>query len=145
MPTNDSWLTVRDGHLCFDGADIVAVADDAETPFYLFSERRLRHNIAGLQEAFGGRYPRTEIFYASKACSNLWFLNVVRDSGINVEVNSGGELDKALRAGFEPRQIVFNGVAKTRAEIAAAVRVGVRALLVDSLHDLGASPRWRRK
>ena len=137
MPTNDSWLTVRGGRLCFDGADIVAVAGDAETPFYLFSERRLRHNIAGLQEAFGGRYPRSEIFYASKACSNLWFLNVVRDSGINVEVNSGGELDKALRAGFEPRQIVFNGVAKTRAEIAAAVRVGVRTLLVDSLHELG--------
>ena len=96
MPTNDSWLTVRDGHLCFDGADIVAVAGDAETPFYLFSERRLRHNIAGLQEVFGGRCPRTEIFYASKACSNLWFLNVVRDSGINVEVNAGGELDNCL-------------------------------------------------
>ena len=137
MPTNDPWFTVRDGHLCFDGADIVEVADGVETPFFLYSERRLRHNIAGLLEAFGGRYPRSEIFYASKACSNLWFLNVVRDAGINIEVNSGGELDKALRAGFEPRQIVFNGVAKTRSEIAAAVKVGVRALLVDSLHELG--------
>jgi len=137
VPTNDSWLTVRDGRLCFDGADIVEVAGDAETPFYLFSERCLRHNIAALQEAFCGRSPRTEIFYASKACSNLWFLSVVRDTGINVEVNSGGELEKALRAGFEPRQIVFNGVAKTRPEIAAAVRAGVRALLVDSLHELG--------
>ncbi len=55
MPTNDPWLTVRDGHLCFDGADIVDVARDLETPFYLYSERRLRHNIAGLQAAFGGR------------------------------------------------------------------------------------------
>jgi len=137
VPTSDSWLSVRDGHLCLDGADIVALARDAETPFYLFSERRLRHNIAALQEAFGARSPRSEIFYASKACSNLWFLSVVRDAGINIEVNSGGELDKALRAGFEPRQIVFNGVAKTRPEIAAAVTVGVRALLVDSLHELG--------
>ena len=137
MPTNDPWFTVRDGHLCFDGADIVEVAEGVETPFYVYSERRLRDNIAGLQQAFGARYPRSEIFYASKACSNLWFLNVVRDTGINIEVNSGGELDKALRAGFEPRQIVFNGVAKTRPEIAAAVKVGVRALLVDSLHELG--------
>lgn len=137
MPANDSSLTVSDGHLCFDGADIVKVAGDAETPFYLFSERRLRHNVAAMREAFGGRSPRSEIFYASKACSNLWFLNVVRDTGINVEVNAGGELEKALRAGFEPRQIVFNGVAKTRAEIAAAVRIGVRAVLVDSLHEMG--------
>jgi len=136
VPIDDSSLTVRNGHLCFDAADIVEVAGDAETPFYLFSERRLRRNIAGLQEAFGGRFPRSEIFYASKACSNLWFLNVVRDTGINIEVNSGGELEKALRAGFEARQIVFNGVAKTRPEITAAVRVGVRALLVDSLCEL---------
>jgi len=137
VATNDPWLTVRGDHLCFDGADIVEVAGDAETPFYLFSERRLRHNIAGLQQAFCGRSPRSEIFFASKACSNLWFLNVVRDTGINIEVNSGGELEKALRAGFEPRQIVFNGVAKTRAEILAAVMAGVRALLVDSMHELG--------
>jgi D-ornithine/D-lysine decarboxylase len=137
VQTGDSWLTVRNGHLCVDGADIVAIAGDADTPFYLFSERRLRHNVAGLQQAFGRRYPRSEIFYASKACSNLWFLNVVRDAGINVEVNSGGELEKALHAGFAPRQIVFNGVAKTRGEIAAAVRIGVRALLVDSLCELG--------
>jgi D-ornithine/D-lysine decarboxylase len=137
VQTEDLLLTVRDGHLCLDGADIVEVAGDVETPFYLFSERRLRLNIAGVREAFGDRVPRSEIFYASKACSNLWFLSVVRDAGINVEVNSGGELEKALRVGFEPRQIVFNGVAKTRAEIAAAVEVGVRALLVDSLYELG--------
>ena len=58
MPTNDPWLTVRDGHLCFDGVDIVEVAAGAPTPFYLYSERRLRHNIAGLQEAFGARQAR---------------------------------------------------------------------------------------
>jgi diaminopimelate decarboxylase len=137
VPINDAWLTVRDGHLCFDGVDIMVAAGEAETPFYLYSERRLRDNVAALQSAFAGRHARTEIFYASKACSNLWFLNVVRDAGINVEVNSGGELEKALRAGFEPRQIVFNGVAKTRPEIAAAVKIGVRALLVDSLFELG--------
>ena len=85
MPTDDSWLTVCDGHLCFDGADIVELAEGLETPFYLYSERRLRHNIAGLQKAFGSRHPRSEIFYASKACSNLWFLSVVRDTGIKVE------------------------------------------------------------
>jgi len=83
VPTHDSWVTVRDGRLCFDGADLVAVAGDAETPFCLLSERRLRHDIAALREAFGARCPRSEIVYASKACSNLWFLSVVRDVGIN--------------------------------------------------------------
>ena len=136
MDASDSFLSVRDGHLCVDGADLVAAASGRPTPFYLFSERRIRGNVAALQRAFAGRYEHTEIFYASKACSNLWFLRVVRDAGMNVEVNSGGELHKAVRAGFAPRQIVFNGVAKTRGEIAAAVRLGVRALLVDSLSEL---------
>ena len=137
MPTDDHLLSISDGRLRFDGADIVAVAEEAVTPLYLYSERRLRANVAALQDAFAGRHERTEIFYASKACSNLWFLSVVRDAGVNVEVNSGGELEKALRVGFAPRQIVFNGVAKTRDEIAAAVTIGVRALLVDSLFELG--------
>ena len=132
----DEYLTVRDGHLCLDGADLVELAARRETPFYVYSERRLRDNVAALRGAFAARHPRSEVFYASKACSSLWFLGVVRAAGANVEVNSGGELEKALRAGFEPCRIVFNGVAKTRAEIAAAVTAGVRALLVDSLYEL---------
>ena len=132
----DGLLTVRDGHLCFDGVDLAAAAGRLETPFYVYSERRLRANAAALLDGFGARHPDTEIFFASKACSNLWFLHVVRDAGLSVEVNSGGELAKALRVGFAPRQIVFNGVAKTEAEIAAAVGAGVRAILADSLFEL---------
>jgi diaminopimelate decarboxylase len=133
---SDGLLTVRDGHLCFDGVDLAAAAGRLETPFYVYSERRLRANAAALLDGFGACHPGTEVFFASKACSNLWFLHVVRDAGLNVEVNSGGELVKALRVGFSPRQIVFNGVAKTEAEIAAAVGAGVRAILADSLFEL---------
>ena len=136
MPTTDPLYTVRDGHLCFDGVDLAGLAGDRPTPFFVFSERRLRANVGAVRDAFRRRHPATEVFYASKACSNLWFLHVVRDAGGNVEVNAGGELDKALSVGFEPRQIVFNGVAKTRDEIARAVSVGVRAFMVDSLNEL---------
>jgi diaminopimelate decarboxylase len=129
--------SVHDGHLCFDGVDLVELADSYPTPLFVFSERRLRANVEAVSGAFRRRHAATEVFYASKACSNLWFLRVVRDAGGNVEVNAGGELEKALAAGFEPRQIVFNGVAKTEDEIARAVGAGVRAFMVDSLHELG--------
>jgi diaminopimelate decarboxylase len=137
MPAPDPLYTVCDGHLCFDGADLVELAETRETPFFVFSERRLRVNVEALLGSFRSVHAATEVFYASKACSNLWFLGVVRDAGANVEVNAGGELDKALAAGFKPRQIVFNGVAKTKAEIERAVACGVRAFMVDSLHELG--------
>jgi D-ornithine/D-lysine decarboxylase len=129
-------LGVADGHLCLDGVDIAALAAHTETPFYLYSERRLRDNVAALQAAFRAHHPATEVFYASKACSNLWVLRVVRAAGAAVEVNSGGELEKALLAGFEPGEIVFNGVAKTRAEVERAVAAGVHCLVVDSLFEL---------
>lgn len=136
MPATDPLYTVRDGHLCFDGVDLAVLADEHPTPLFVFSERRLRDNVAALTGAFRRHHPATEVFYASKACSNLWFLHVARDAGSNVEVNAGGELDKALTVGFEPDQIVFNGVAKTRDEITRALSAGVRAFMVDSLYEL---------
>ena len=136
MTARDPLYGVCDGHLCFDGVDLAAAADEYATPFFVFSERRLRDNVEAVTSAFRSRHPATEVFYASKACSNLWFLHVVRDAGGNVEVNAGGELEKALAVGFRPRQIVFNGVAKTRQEIARAVAAGVRAFMVDSICEL---------
>ena len=129
-------ITVSDGHLALDGVDIVDLARRVGTPFFVYSPRRIRWNVSSLVNAFTRRHLDTEIFFASKACSNLWFLDQVRRAGVNVEVNSGGELWKAERAGFAPRQIIFNGVAKTRDEIRAAVRAGVRGLTVDSLYEL---------
>lgn len=137
MPATDPLYTVRDGHLCFDEADLVELAGARETPFFVFSERRLRANVEAVLSSFTRVHEATQVFYASKACSNLWFLGVVRDAGASVEVNAGGELEKALAVGFTPGQIVFNGVAKTRDEIARAVACGVRAFMVDSLHELG--------
>ncbi len=132
----DGDSAVSDGHLVFDGVDVVALARRVPTPFFVFSPRRIGRNISAMVDAFTRRHLDTEIFFASKACSNLWFLDQVRRAGINVEVNSGGELWKARRAGFAPAQIVFNGVAKTRDEIRAAVELGVRALVVDSVYEL---------
>jgi diaminopimelate decarboxylase len=129
-------LSTRDGHLCFDDVDLVDLADRLPTPFFVYSAGRIAENIATLRDAFRSRHPRSEVFFASKACSTLWVLEQVRKSGVNVEVNSGGELWKALRAGFTGERIVFNGVAKTRGEIEQAVTAGIRAIVVDSFREL---------
>jgi diaminopimelate decarboxylase len=129
-------LEIRGDSLHFDGVDVAQLAEQVPTPFFLFSARQIAANVDVLRTAFTRRHVATEIFYASKACSNMWFLDVVRRSGINIEVNAGGELTKALRAAFAPQQIVFNGVAKTVAEIELAVETGVRAIIVDSLFEL---------
>jgi len=127
---------VRGGRLTFEGIDVAALADRTPTPFFLFSPRQIRWNVETLRNAFSRRHLDTEFFYAGKANSNRWFLRQVQATGINIEVNAGGELHRALAAGFRPDQIVFNGVAKTRHEVRDAINAGIRAIIADSLYEL---------
>jgi len=129
-------ITCERGGMVFDGVDVAGMAETTPTPFFLFSAAQIDRNIAALRDSFREHHPATRVFYASKACSNLWFLDRVRRAGIDLEVNSGGELWKARKAGFEPRQIIFNGVAKTRTEVAAALEGPIEALVVDSVFEL---------
>jgi hypothetical protein len=52
MPAADPLYTVCDGRLCFDGVDLVELAESRETPLFVFSERRLRANVKALVESF---------------------------------------------------------------------------------------------
>jgi diaminopimelate decarboxylase len=129
-------ITCERGRMRFDGIDVAGMADTTPTPFFLFSSAQIDRNIATLRDGFRAHHSATRIFYASKACSNLWFLDRVRRGGSDVEVNSGGELWKARTVGFEPGQIIFNGNAKTRDEITAALRPPIEAIVVDSVFEL---------
>ena len=129
-------LTCEHGRMRFGGIDVASMAETTPTPFFLFSGTQIDRNIAALRDTFRRYHPKTRVFYASKACSNLWFLERVRRSGIDIEVNSGGELWKARTAGFRPQQIGFNGNAKTRAEIAGALQPPIEAIIVDSVFEL---------
>ncbi len=124
------------GHLTLDGHDLVALARAHGTPLFVFSEARLRGNARRFRQAAEAGHPRALVCYASKACSNLAVLAAVRDEGLGVEVNSGGELYKALAAGVAPGRIVFNGVAKTVEEIREAIGQGIKAINVDSPFEL---------
>lgn len=130
------YLEVRNGHLTINGADALDLVGQYDSPLFVFSEPRIRHNIARLQHAASVVDRPIKFCYASKANSNMAILKTVLDSGIDVEVNSGGELFKALRVGFQPDQIVFNGTSKSDNEIDDAVRAGIYAINVDSLYEI---------
>src|SRR5436305_12790752 len=134
--TIPGFLEARENnHLFISGADATALTHKYGTPLFVFSEARIRANIARLQSAAKQVERPIKVCYASKANSNMSVLKVVRDSGIDIEVNSGGELYKALRAGFRPDQIIFNGTSKTDAELDEAVRAGIYSINVDSIYE----------
>src|SRR5882672_6993572 len=123
-------------HLFISGADATALSYKYGTPLFVFSEQRIQANIARLQAAAKQVDRPIKFCYASKANSNMSVLKVVRDSGIDIEVNSGGELYKALRVGFRPDQIIFNGTSKTDEELDEAVRAGIYSINVDSIYEI---------
>src|SRR5260370_23627703 len=105
-------------------------------PPVVSSEPRIRLNIERWQAAAIQVDRPIKFCYASKANANLAVLKLVRDAGIDVEVNSGGELFKALRVGFRSDQIIFNGTSKTNEELDEAVRAGIYAINVDSIYEI---------
>ena len=103
-------------------AEEVAVADLAArfgTPFYVYSARTLRRHYRVLDEAFAGTDHL--ICYAMKALSNLSVLKLFAAMGSGFDIVSVGELMRCLRAGADPRKIVFSGVGKTDEEMKAAI------------------------
>lgn len=130
------YLEVRDGHLNINGADALDLVGQFDSPLFVFSEPRIRDNIARLQHGASVVDRPIKFCYASKANSNMAILKTVLDAGIDVEVNSGGELFKALRVGFHPDQIIFNGTSKSDQEIDDAVRAGIYAINVDSVYEI---------
>jgi len=134
--TIPGYLEVRNDHLAVNGADTLELVKEFNSPLFVFSESRIRDNIKRLQLAADAVDRPIKFCYASKANSNMAILRVVLESGIDVEVNSGGELFKALRVGFRPEQIIFNGTSKSDDELDDAVRAGIYAINVDSIYEI---------
>ena len=132
-----NYLEVRDGHLAVSGANALELIREYDSPLFVFSEPRIKSNIDRLKHAAASVEHPIRFFYASKANSNMAVLKTVLKSGIDVEVNSGGELFKALRVGFRPDQIVFNGTSKSADELDDAVNAGIHAINVDSIYEIG--------
>src|SRR5689334_22899576 len=129
------YLEVRDDHLTVNGADTLELVKQFNSPLFVFSEGRIRDNISRLQRAAAAVDRPIKFCYASKANSNMAILKVVLESGIDIEVNSGGELFKALRVGFRTDQIIFNGRSKYDDELDDAVRAAIYAINVDALYE----------
>jgi diaminopimelate decarboxylase len=132
----ENFLSVAENQLTIGGVPAAALAEEYGTPLFVFSESRIKYNIARLQKAGELIDCRLMVCYAAKANSNMAILRTVLESGCDLEVNSGGELWKALKIGFKGEQLIFNGTSKEVWEIEDAIDAEVYAIQVDSLFEL---------
>ncbi|HVH73370.1 MAG TPA: diaminopimelate decarboxylase [Stellaceae bacterium] len=123
----------RGGELWAEGLPVADIAQEVDTPFYLYSAAALAARYRRFAAAFDGR---ALVCYAVKANSNQAVLSLFARLGAGADVVSEGELRRALAAGIRPERIVFSGVGKTRAEMAAAIEAQVHQINVESVPEL---------
>ncbi len=120
--------------LTCDGVSLAAIARAEGTPVYVYSAATLRQRYRDLDAAFGG-YAHA-IHYAFKANSTRAIVSLLRAQGSCVDAVSMWEVEVARAAGFGPRQIVFDGVGKSDAELEHAVDLDLKAINVESAGEL---------
>ena len=132
------YMNVNDnGHLEISGCDTVDIAKEYGTPLYLMSEDRIRENMRRYKNSIDKFYDGKGLcLYASKAFSTGYIYKVAASEGLGVDVVSGGELYTALKAGFNPSNIVFHGNNKSYDEIKMAIENGVGRIIIDSYEEL---------
>lgn len=119
-----------DGALACEGVSLDRIASEVGTPAYVYSTSVVRDRYQRLDAALAPMPHR--IHYTLKANSNRGLLNILRDLGAGVDVVSGGELYRAMRAGFSGKDIIFGGVGKTERELREALEAGVLLINAES-------------
>ena len=89
------------------------------TPTYCYSYKKLKENINNFKKNF--KSFNSLICFAVKSNTNINLIKEIKKLGLGADVVSMGELMIALKAGIEPKKIVFSGVGKTPAEISYAI------------------------
>jgi diaminopimelate decarboxylase len=137
VPTDDATASREPGAalgLRVESVALGAIANAAGTPTYVYSAATIRSQYERLDAALAPVPHR--IHYSLKANSSLGLLRVLHELGAAADIVSGGELFRALRAGFAPHEIVFSGVGKTERELSEAVEAGVLLVNVESEGEL---------
>jgi diaminopimelate decarboxylase len=126
----------RAGVMHAEAVDLTAIAEAVGTPFYCYSTATLERHYRVFAQAFAD-VPAL-VCYAMKANSNQAVIATLARLGSGADVVSGGELKRALAAGIPPERIMFSGVGKTAAELAAAIDAGILCINVESEPELDA-------
>jgi diaminopimelate decarboxylase len=146
----DTYEVNARGHMAVGGCDLADLASEFGTPLYVYDEATLRGRIIEYRDTMKHAYPgESLVLYAGKAFLSIAMAQLVMEEDAGLDLVSGGELYLAEKAGFPMDRVFFPGNNKSAAEVEAAARLGIGALVVDSLSEIAllrglpASPHVR--
>ncbi len=127
------------GVLQIGGVSSEELREEFGTPLLVLDEKDMRKRANRYHSALRESYPGDfQILYASKALANRTVFKIMRQEGLGLDVVSGGELFKALRAGVDPDCIHFHGNNKQDHELKMALEAGIGGFFVDNLQEARA-------
>lgn len=129
-----SCLHYRDKELYIEDVSLQSIADQFQTPCYVYSRAAIENNWRTFDAAFA-HFPH-RICYSVKANSNLSILNLLAKLGSGFDIVSLGELERVVSAKGDTKKIVFSGVGKSTVEIERAIHYGIFCFDIESEPEL---------
>lgn len=125
------------GDLHVEGVDLKTLANDpmVSTPTYVYSLALLKRRYEEFKAAVHSIDTDARVCFAVKSLSNQAILKAFAGWEAGADLVTRGELERALRAGFDPSRIVFSGLGKTDDDLRRAIEVGVQ-INVESISEL---------
>lgn len=124
----------KTGRLFAENVEVRQVIEAVGTPVYIYSKATFLDHLDRIQRAFGSI--DCLVCFSVKACANIHILRLLCEAGSGFDVVSGGELFRVLKAGADPKKVVYAGVGKTNAEIRQAMNAGIGYFNVESEQEL---------
>ena len=126
-------------NLIIEKVKVQDIAKKFGTPIYCYSNKQLRDNINNFKKSFKSFSPL--ICFAIKSNTNVGLIREIKKFGLGADVVSIGELMMALKAGINPKKIVFSGVGKTSNEISYAIDKKILLINAESKSEINEIER----
>ncbi len=123
-----------------EGVAIEDIVASHPTPLYIYSQKKIEDRYKKLKNALNA-----EIFYAVKANSNQAIIKLMSRLEAGADVVSVGELERAIKAGMDPKKIIFEGIGKTNKDISFAINNNIRLVNVESIDEIQRIDNVARK
>ena len=120
--------------LTIEKMSVQNIANKYGTPAYCYSYKQLKENIDKFKKNFKSFSPL--ICFAVKSNTNVDLIREIKKFGLGADVVSIGELMMALKAGINPKKIVFSGVGKKSNEISYAIDKKILLINAESKSEI---------
>ncbi|MDX1386982.1 MAG: diaminopimelate decarboxylase, partial [bacterium] len=138
-----NFFPYRNQELHVEKVPLKKIMKQVGSPTYVYSYAALKAHYEDYESALKGIDHL--ICYSMKCNSNIAIVGAFSQLGSGIDIVSQGELYRALKAGADPKKIVFSGVGKTEEEIAYALKKRILMFNVESRQELKAIDRVARR